>query len=431
MAVGHPVTDHGSGQGVDAAVDAAHGSREQPRHQQPQQAHLDDLGQHEIGQDLVLMERGKPCSGCRGPRDVLVVEGKQGGAHQEKNQAHGPRHHPVDHQGALGRSRRRHGHVPLHRRQGDRVPGEKGEQADGEGGIDVVHAGRHVEAKVKHLELAVGLTDLDHSGPASLDPAQRQPQDGQHAASQGDGLKNIGPDHGLEPSQGRVQGGKGADAHQQPGRGGKVVRTQTQHRFDDVADGVEQVPHPGKGVDDEQRAPDQPDGPVEAQLQVFIGAGHTQAVEERHEDPADHRHHQQRDGDDGEVDMVVPEGRLGGKAHKGVGAEDGGEHGEAHRQPGHFSPPQEKVLVGVLLAGEPQAQSQHCHQVAAKDGPIQGVHESHEPNSFPVSVKAVSTGILGTTVPRVKPPPPGAACTSKKGCNGSLLQNSADRGGGE
>ena len=31
-----------------------------------------------------------------------------------------------------------------------------------------------------------------------------------------------------------------------------------------------------------------------------------------------------------------------------------------------FSPPQEKVLVGVLLAGEPQAQSQHCHQVAAK-----------------------------------------------------------------
>ena len=207
----------------------------------------------------------------------------------------------------------------------------------------------------------------------------------------------------------------------------KVVRIQTQHRFDDVADGVEQVPHPGKGVDHEQRAPDQPDGPVEAQLQVFVGAGDTQAVEERHKDPADHRHHQQRDGDDGEVDVVVPEGRLGGKAHKGVGAEDGGEHGESHRQPGHRTPPQKKVLIGVLLAGEPQAQSQHCHQVAAaKEGPIQGVHESHEPNSFPVSVKAVSTGILGTTVPRVKPPPPGAGCTSKKGCNG--MATSWERG---
>ena len=366
LTVGHPVADHGSGQGVDAAVDAAHGSREQPRQQQPQQAHLGDLGQHEVGQDLVLMERGKTCGGCGGSRDFLVVKGVEGGAHQEEDQAYGSRHHPVDDQGALGRARRGHGHVPLHRGQRHRVPGEESEQADGQGGIDIVHARGHVEAKVEHLELAVGLTHLDHSGPASLDPAQRQPQHGQHAASQGDGLEDVGPDHGLEPSQGRVQGGEGADAHQQPGRGGQVVRAQTQHRFDDVADGVEEVSHPGEGVDHEERTADQPDGPVEAQLQVFVGAGHAQAVEKRHEDPADHRHHQERNGNDGEVDVVVAEGRLGGKAHEGVGAEDGGEHGKAHRHPGHFPSPQEKVLVGVLLAGEPQAQGQHRHQVAAK-----------------------------------------------------------------
>ena len=50
------------------------------------------------------MERGKPCDGCGGPRDVLVVEGIEGGADQEEDQAHGSRHHPVDDQGALGRA---------------------------------------------------------------------------------------------------------------------------------------------------------------------------------------------------------------------------------------------------------------------------------------------------------------------------------------
>ena len=109
---------------------------------------------------------------------------------------------------------------------------------------------------------------------------------------------------------------------------------------------------------------------VEAQAQVFGHRARLRAVVERHHEDADEDHG--RDGAD-PVEVAGDDAVLGaGGAHADdfLGAEVGGDEGEAADPGGNGASGEEEVVAGAHVALEGEADAQHEDEVDQHDEPV-------------------------------------------------------------
>ena len=165
-------------------------------------------------------------------------------------------------------------------------------------------------------------------------------------------MKDVRPDHRLEPSQDGVGGDQ--DPRDDDDHGQRVL-VRSQDGPDRQGDGVEHQSGPEKVEEDEGGCRIDPRPQAESEFQVLVGRAHTRRPVEGNEQ-IDGNQDRRNVGEEGEdiAPIGVSEGESG-KSEEGQGADDGGHQGEAHDPARHGPARQEVAFIRSGCGGSSES----------------------------------------------------------------------------
>ena len=211
------------------------------------------------------------------------------------------------------------------------------------------------------------LPPVDGAGPVDNHHVDNRHQ---HANQQQNALQHVGPDHGLDTADGRV------NSSSQPYRPNPPIDVRTGQERDVVAldsvqchgGGKHDHAHPAQAQHHEQRGPHQTGPVVESTLEIFVSARDLQPHEKRDPQVEDHQH---AEGDcqipDEHPDSVLD--HLTGGPQVGQSREQRRENTQANRKPRHPPATDKEIVRSFLFTAEPDGDAE-CRQHIQNDDSV-------------------------------------------------------------